>query len=70
MSFNQNKIEPLRIQPLAVVNNIRSTNIQTTSRDRQCFFCLGKILKGEQYINHQFRHDKSILTISFHKDCF
>lgn len=53
-----------------VFDNVRSTEQRTTTRTRQCYKCMQKINTGEKYINHQYRYDRSITTISFHLDCF
>ena len=48
-----------------VFDNVRSTTERTSNRKRQCYGT-GKIIeKGEKYINHQFRYDSRILTVSF-----
>ena|GEM_PF-6206689 len=49
--------------------NVRSSKEQKSRRNRQCLICGSKILKGEKYINHQVRYDKTILTIYLHKAC-
>jgi len=74
MAFAKDKISPscklIDWLPPVILKNVRSSNIQKTSRHRQCFKCMDRIPKGDEYINHQFRYDKSIKTISFHKECF
>lgn len=50
--------------------SIRSTKEQRTLRHRQCFECGEWMDKGEYYINHQFRYDRTILSMYFHKSCF
>ena len=46
------------------------TKRRKNMRDRQCYGCMEKIKKGEMYVNHQFRYDKTIITASFHIDCY
>lgn len=74
MSFSNIKLKPhysvkLRM-PLILFENVRSTYELKSRRKRQCFLCDTKIMKGENYINHQFRYDYTIKTISFHLPCF
>jgi len=74
MAFAKDKIKPHSnithyLAPV-VFDNVRSSSEHTTSRNRQCYMCMDTIKKGDKYINHQFRYDKSIKTISFHKECF
>lgn len=51
-------------------NSVRYSGVRTSRRDRQCYECMGVIRKGEKYQSHQFRYDKTILTVSFHDACF
>jgi len=53
-----------------IFDSVRSSNERKSTRDRQCFKCLGKINKGEKYKSHQFRYDKTIITAHFHIGCF
>lgn len=74
MSYSKNKLQPnsvlfTMLSPV-VFNDVRSTSEHKTMRVRQCYKCCNKIGKNEQYINHQFRYDNRIITISFHVDCF
>lgn len=74
MTFSNNKIQPSQdlytlLAPV-VFDNVRSTTTHTSTRKRQCYKCMKTINKGDKYINHQFRYDKKIVTISFHEKCF
>jgi hypothetical protein len=53
-----------------VFDNVRSTTERTSNRKRQCYGTSRKIAKGDKYINHQFRYDGRIVTVSFCKDYF
>ena len=53
----------------AVFSNVRESKLKKSMRKRQCFKCEGKIEKGETYMNHQFRYDYRIITVSFCKNC-
>lgn len=53
-----------------IFDDIRQTNDKTAKRKRQCFCCGERIAIGEKYVNHQFRYDYRILTVSFHKLCY
>jgi hypothetical protein len=70
--FKNDNIQPTQaVAQLPILNlNVRSTNEQTSRRDRQCFKCTTKILKGSKYIASSIRYDKTILTLSYHKECF
>lgn len=57
------------ISPI-VFKDVKCTSERKSIRVRQCYKCGGKINKNHQYVNHQFRYDGRIITISFHKDCF
>ena len=48
-----------------VFSNVRSTSEKVSRRKRQCYGTGKTIAKGEKYINHQFRYDNRILTVSF-----
>ena len=50
-------------------SHIRESKLKKSMRKRQCFKCEGKIEKGETYMNHQFRYDYRIITVSFCKNC-
>ena len=52
-----------------VFSNVRESKLKKSMRKRQCFKCGGKIEKGENYINHQFRYDYRIITVSFCNNC-
>ena len=52
-----------------VFSNVRESKLKKSMRKRQCFKCEGKIEKGENYINHQFRYDYRIITVSFCNNC-
>lgn len=74
MSFSNTKLQPDNylkgVLPSILFKNVRSTYESKSNRKRQCFFCQNKIMKDENYINHQFRYDYTIKTISFHLHCF
>ena len=69
MAYTNNKIEPCigcrNLMAPIVFDNVRSTDERTSNRKRQCYGSMWKIDKGEKYINHQFRYDGRIITISF-----
>lgn len=48
-----------------IFENVRSTVERTSNRKRQCYGTGKKIAKNDKYINHQFRYDGRIITISF-----
>jgi len=48
-----------------IFENVRSTVKRTSNRKRQCYGTGKKIAKKDKYINHQFRYDGRIITISF-----
>lgn len=52
-----------------VFSNVRESKLKKSMRKRQCFKCEGKIKKGETYMNHQFRYDYRIITVSFCNNC-
>ena len=52
-----------------VFSNVRESKLKKSMRKRQCFKCEGKIEKGETYMNHQFRYDYRIITVSFCNNC-
>jgi len=74
MAFSNEKIRPnsdlYKLLAPIVFDSVRSTSEHIALRNRQCYKCMQTIKKGEKYINHQFRYDKKVKTISFHKDCF
>ena len=53
-----------------LLESVRETTTKKSTRKRQCFHCLEQIEKGEDYINHQYRYDKTILSAFFHQECF
>lgn len=53
-----------------VFKNVRSASIKKSRRKRECFACGYKIEKGYEYVNHEFRYDYRIITVSFHTDCY
>ena len=53
-----------------VFHKIRSTYQVKSKRNRQCYWCTNIIKKGDNYINHQYKYDRKIITISFHPNCF
>lgn len=53
-----------------VFDSVRSTTERTSNRKRQCYGTAKTIEKGEKYINHQFRYDGRIVTVSFCKGYF
>lgn len=53
-----------------VFDNVRSSTERTSNRKRQCYGTGKKIAKGDKYINHQFRYDGRIVTVSFCKAYF
>lgn len=69
MAHSNEKLQPSNVlytllAPV-VFANVRSTTERTSNRKRQCYGTSKWIEKGEKYINHQFRYDGRILTISF-----
>ena len=75
MGFTNEKIEPRShvwsTLEIPIFDSVRSTIIKKSLRKRQCFWCgLKNIQKGENYVNHEFRYDGRIITISFHVECF
>jgi len=52
-----------------LTKSVRSTKERTNSRLRQCYYCTENIGKGDKYISHQFRYDKTIFTVGLHIDC-
>jgi len=74
MTHSNEKLQPSNVlytllAPV-VFDNVRSTTERTSNRKRQCYGTGIVIEKGEKYINHQFRYDSRILTISFCLDYF
>lgn len=74
MAFSKEKLQPsektIKNSSPIIFNDVRSSSLHKTRRNRECFGCTKQIEKDELYINHQFRYDKKILTTSFHLDCF
>lgn len=74
MAFSNEKIKPGDGIPNffapVVFDNVRTSSRYTSNRKRQCYKCLSKIEVGVLYINHQFRYDKKIISVSFHEECF
>lgn len=69
MAHSNEKLQPSNVlytllAPV-VFDNVRSTTERTSNRKRQCYGTRKWIEKGEKYINHQFRYDSRILTVSF-----
>lgn len=74
MAHSNEKLKPNNVlytllSPV-VFDNVRSTTEQTSNRKRQCYGTGKTIEKGDKYINHQFRYDSRILTVSFCLDYF
>jgi hypothetical protein len=74
MAHSNEKLQPSNVlytllAPV-VFDNVRSTTERTSNRKRQCYGTGKMIAKGDKYINHQFRYDNRILTISFNVDYF
>jgi len=74
MAHSNDKLKPssdlhASLAPI-VFDNVRSTVERKSNRKRQCYGTGSAILKGDKYINHQFRYDGRIVTVSFCKDCF
>ena len=74
MAYSKDKLQPSNdlytlLAPV-VFKDVRSTSEHKSERVRQCFKCCGRIEAKEQYINHQFKYDKRIITLSFHVSCF
>jgi hypothetical protein len=74
MAFTDEKLQPdnnlhALLSPI-VFNNVRSTSIKTSNRKRQCYGTGKIIAKGDKYVNHQFRYDGRIITVSFNIDFF
>jgi len=61
----ESKVEIDKCDIPVVFDNVRSTAERISNRKRQCFGTSKNIEKGEKYINHQFRYDGRIITISF-----
>lgn len=75
MTFTNEKLIPKNVIKTTletpVFSSVRSTTLKKSNRKRQCFWCgMNNIMKGEKYVNHEFRYDSRILTISFHEECF
>ena len=74
MAYSKEKLQPTNdfidsLSPI-VFKNVRSTSEHKSNRIRQCYKCCIKINKNDNYINHQFRYDGRIVTLSFCVDCF
>jgi len=74
MAFTNEKLQPSNdlytlLAPV-VFDNVRSTTERTSNRKRQCYGTGKQIAKGDKYINHQFRYDGRIVTVSFTLDFF
>ena len=74
MAHSNEKLQPSNVlytllAPV-VFDNVRSTTERTSNRKRQCYGTGKWIEKGEKYINHQFRYDSRILTVSFNVGFF
>ena len=48
------------------MSSIRRTEIKTSRRNRECWQCGKKILKGDQYVLREVRYDKTIMSFYFH----
>ena len=74
MAHSNEKLQPSNVLYIllapVVFANVRSTTERTSNRKRQCYGTGNTIEKGEKYINHQFRYDSRILTVSFSVDYF
>lgn len=74
MAFSDIKLEPnIKVKNKlgdVVFNRVRSSSEHKTLRRRECYCCGIKIPKGSQYINHQFKYDSRIITVSFCLTCF
>jgi hypothetical protein len=69
MAFTNDTLKPsndlyILLAPV-IFQNVRSTVERTSNRKRQCYGTGKKIAKNDKYINHQFRYDGRIITISF-----
>jgi hypothetical protein len=74
MAFSNKKLQPshnlhVLLSPV-VFDSVRSTEERTSNRKRKCYGSGNIIKKGDKYINHQFRYDGSIITVSFCKKYF
>lgn len=74
MGFTNEKLQPSNglyalLAPV-VFENVRSTSKKVSRRKRQCYGTGKTIEKGEKYINHQFRYDGRIVTVSFNLEFF
>lgn len=74
MSFSNEKLDPsesiVSSMPEILFKKVRSTTNKKARRKRQCFKCQGQIEYGNEYINHEYKYDNKIVTVSFHLDCF
>ena len=50
--------------------NIRKVSTKKARRNRECWRCGEKILKGSNYVNVEERYDKTIITFSYHESCY
>lgn len=68
-SKNKTATDANTVLGAVVFSNVRESKLKKSMRKRQCFKCEGKIEKGETYMNHQFRYDYRIITVSFCNNC-
>lgn len=52
------------------MGSIRQESEKKSRRNRECWVCAKTIKKNEQYWNREFRYDKTIITFSFHLECY
>lgn len=52
------------------MTSIRQENKKKANRNRECWICNEKILKGTTYVNREIRYDKTIITFSYHETCY
>lgn len=50
--------------------NVRKTSTKKAARRRECWYCGEGIIKGKSYVNVEERYDKTIITFSYHEDCY
>ena len=74
MAFSNKKLEfsddVLSFLNPIVFKNVRSTEKRKSKRLRECYATGDSIREGEEYINHQFRYDGRIITISLSLNFF
>ncbi|MFW6310904.1 MAG: hypothetical protein ACOC1K_01585 [Nanoarchaeota archaeon] len=72
--WKNDKIEPgvhtKNIMDSILFKSVRLSTLFKSRRKRQCYKCHAFIEKGENYIQHQYRYDKKIVSLFFHKECF